>query len=148
MGLDPVIVEHRLVSILREIEFLKQNTTQSKVDFLDDEKSIKSIAKTIETITQFIIDIASHIIAQNKWGVPDSYKHAIITLEKNKVIEDSLSSNLQDLIAMRNIMVHRYLDVDYEIIWESVNRVISDAQTFVSVIKNFIKSIHKKNEES
>lgn len=140
MGLDPVIVEHKLVSILREVEFLKKNSTQSKVDFLDDEKSFKSTVKTIETITQFIIDIASHIIARKQWGVPDSYKHAIITLEKNKVLENSLSSNLQDLVAMRNIMVHRYLDVDYEIIWESVNKVISDAQTFVSAIKKFISS--------
>ncbi len=142
MGLDPVIVEHRLVSILREVEFLKQNATQSKVDFLEDEKSFKSIAKTIETITQFIIDIASHIIAQKQWGVPDSYKHAIITLEKNKVLENSLSSNLQDLVAMRNIMVHRYLDVDYEIIWESINKVIHDVQSFVSAIKKFISSFN------
>ncbi len=69
MGLDPDVVERRLAKILEEVEFLKSIRKQQLKEFLDDGKSIRSTAKAIETIVQSIIDISSHIVAQNHWGV-------------------------------------------------------------------------------
>jgi len=68
MGLDPDVVERRLAKILEEVEFLRSIRKQQLKEFLDDGKSLRSTAKAIETIVQSIIDISSHIVAQNHWG--------------------------------------------------------------------------------
>lgn len=140
VGLDIAIIERRLVAIREEVDFLNSIRNQTMEEFLRDGKSQRSAAKSIETIAHSMIDIASHIIAQKQWGVSESYKQAIITLSRKDVIGEKLSINLQDLIAMRNLLVHQYLETDYEIIWDSIPQVVEDAKAFVSAIKNFILS--------
>ncbi len=139
MGLNPVVVERRLAKILEEIEFLKFVKMQKLDEFLDDGKSLRSTAKAIETIAQSIIDICSHIVAQKHWGITDTYRGTIALLAANRVISDNLSSNLQQIVAMRNILVHQYLDVDFSIIWESIDLLLEDAPEFVAAIQRYLE---------
>lgn len=138
MGLDPDVVERRLAKILEEVEFLKSIRKQQLTEFLDDGKSLRSTAKAIETIVQSIIDITSHIVAQNHWGVTDTYRTTIALLATHKVIPEKLSANLQQVVAMRNILVHQYLDVDFRIVWDALDELIEDAPKFILAIRTFL----------
>ena len=140
MGFDSVVVERRLAMILDEVEFLKTIKQQKFNEFLSDGKSLRSTAKAIETIAQSIIDICSHIVAQKHWGITDTYRGTIALLASNHVISDNLSSNLQQIVAMRNILVHQYLDVDFSLIWESIDLLLEDAPEFVSAIQRYMKN--------
>ena len=140
MGLDPVVVERRLAKILEEVDFLNSIRTQELDDFLRDGKSLRSTAKAIETIVQSIIDISSHIVAQNHWGVTDTYRNTIALLATHQVISEHLSANLQQVVAMRNILVHQYLDVDFRIVWESLKELVEDAPTYIRAIKSYLKN--------
>jgi len=140
VGLDPVVVERRMAKILEEIEFLKTVKLQKLDEFIEDGKSLRSTAKAIETIVQSIIDISSHIVAQNHWGVTDTYRNTIALLATHKVIEDNLSSNLQQVVAMRNILVHQYLDIDFHIIWNSIENLSEDASEFIKAINRYLKN--------
>jgi uncharacterized protein YutE (UPF0331/DUF86 family) len=143
MGLDPDVVERRLAKILEEVEFLRSIRKQQLKEFLDDGKSLRSTAKAIETIVQSIIDISSHIVAQNHWGVTDTYRNTIAVLATHKVISSELSSNLQQVVAMRNILVHQYLDVDFHIVWNSIDSLIVDASDFIKTIQRYLKNNHE-----
>ncbi|MHA1137420.1 MAG: type VII toxin-antitoxin system HepT family RNase toxin [Candidatus Thorarchaeota archaeon] len=140
MGLDPVIVERRLVKILEEVDFLNSIRKQELDDFLRDGKSLRSTAKAIETIVQSIIDISSHIVAQNHWGVTDTYRNTIALLAKHQIISEDLSANLQKVVAMRNILVHQYLDVDFSIVWESLEELVEDALAYIGAIKSYLQN--------
>ncbi|MGY5871890.1 MAG: DUF86 domain-containing protein [Candidatus Thorarchaeota archaeon] len=140
MGLDPVVVERRLAKILEEVDFLNSIRKQELDDFLRDGKSLRSTAKAIETIVQSIIDISSHIVAQNHWGVTDTYRNTIALLATHQVISEDLSANLQQVVAMRNILVHQYLDVDFRIVWESLEELVEDAPTYIRAIKSYLKN--------
>ncbi len=139
MGIDSVVIERRLAMILDEVEFLKTIKQQKFNEFLSDGKSLRSAAKAIETIAQSIIDICSHIVAQKHWGLTDTYRGTIALLTTNHVISNNLSSNLQQIVAMRNILVHQYLDVDFGIIWESIDTLIKDSPEFTTAIQKYLK---------
>jgi len=138
VGFDSVVVERRLAMILEEVEFLKTIKKQKFNEFLGDGKSLRSTAKAIETIAQSIIDICSHIVAQKHWGITDTYRGTIVLLATNHVISENLSLNLQRIVAMRNILVHQYLDVDFNIIWESIDLLLEDAPEFVTGIQRYL----------
>jgi len=140
VGLDPVVVERRMTKILEEIEFLKTVKLQKLDEFIEDGKSLRSTAKAIETIVQSIIDISSHIVAQNHWGVTDTYRNTIALLATHKIIADNLSSNLQQVVAMRNILIHQYLDIDFHIIWNSIENLSEDASEFIKAINRYLKN--------
>ena len=140
MGFDSVVVERRLAMILEEVEFLKTIKQQKFNEFQSDGKSLRSTAKAIETIAQSIIDICSHLVAQKHWGIADTYRGTIALLAANHVISNNLSSNLQQIVAMRNILVHQYLDVDFSIIWESIDLLLEDAPEYVAAIQRYLKT--------
>ena len=138
MGLDAGVVERRLAMILEEIEFLKSIKKQSYNEFLNDAKSLRSSARAIETIAQAIIDICSHIVAQKHYGISDTYKGTIELLDSNQIISTKLASNLQRVIAMRNVFVHQYLDIDFKIVWKSIDSLLVDASEFVRVMQRYL----------
>lgn len=142
MGLDSAVVERRLAKIQEEMEFLRTIKKQNFDEFIEDGKSQRSTAKAIETIAQSVIDICSHIVAQNHWGVINSYRSTIALLATHRVLSKNLSLNLQQVIAMRNILVHQYLNIDLRIVWESIENLIEDSAKFIKAIMKFLKN-HK-----
>ncbi|MGV9169989.1 MAG: type VII toxin-antitoxin system HepT family RNase toxin [Promethearchaeia archaeon] len=74
---------------------------------------------------------------QNNWGIPETYKQTIELLETHKVIPQNLSENLKNLVSMRNILVHPYIDADYDILWNSLQRISSDARSYVSFMREY-----------
>ena len=125
--------------ILEEVEFLKTIKKQNRKEFLSDGKSLRSTARAIETIAQSIIDICSHVVAQKHYGISDTYKGTIEILANNHIISAGLSSNLQKVVAMRNVLVHQYLDIDFKIVWKSIDSLLVDAPEFVRAIQNYLK---------
>ncbi|MGM0686116.1 MAG: type VII toxin-antitoxin system HepT family RNase toxin [Promethearchaeati archaeon] len=93
----------------------------------------------MENLAQSILDISSHIIAQNNWGIPDTYKAMIGLLDTHDIISEELSENLKNLVSMRNILVHRYADPDYGILWNSLKQISLDARSFVSLMREYLE---------
>ncbi len=140
MGLDATIVERRLAIILKELEFLKTIKAQNYDEFLNDGKSLRATARAIETIAQSIIDVSSHIAAQKHYGISDTYKGTIELLAKNQIVSSSFASNLQKVIAMRNVLVHQYVEIDFRIVWAAIDSLLVDGPRFVRVIQKYIKA--------
>lgn len=140
MGLDATIVERRLAVILEELKFLKIIKAQSYDEFLTDGKSLRATARAIETIAQSIIDVSSHIVAQKNYGLSDTYKGTIELLAKNHLISSDLASSLQKVIAMRNVLVHQYIEIDFGIVWDAIDSLLVDAPRFVRAIEKYLKA--------
>jgi len=138
VGLDLSLIERRLAMILEENEFLKSIKKQNYNEFLNDGKSRRSTARAIETIAQSIIDICSHIVAQKHFGISDTYKGTIELVTQHHIISMDLATNLQKVVAMRNVLVHQYLDIDFEIVWNAIDTLLVDAHTFVQEIKKHL----------
>ncbi|MBD3158989.1 MAG: DUF86 domain-containing protein [Candidatus Lokiarchaeota archaeon] len=138
MAIDEIIVKRRLASNLEECQFIQQLEEMTHDEFIGDGRNLRASAKAIENISQLIVDIGSHIIAQSNWGIPETYKEAIELLGTHRVIPKNLTKNLKNLVSLRNIFVHRYIDADYDILWSSLERVLSDARSFVSFIREYL----------
>ena len=143
MGLDLPLIERRFAMILEEVEFLKSIRKQSYDEFLTDGRSLRSTARAIETIAQSIIDICSHIVAQKHYGISDTYKGTIELVTRHHIISIDLATNLQKVVAMRNVLVHQYLDIDFEIVWNAIDTLLIDAHTFVQEIKKHLNTESK-----
>lgn len=138
MGLDSSLVERRLAMILKELEFLKSIKKQSYNEFLNDGKSSRSTARVIETIAQSMINTCSHIVAQKHYGISDTYKGTIELMAQHHILSMDLAVNLQKVIAMRNVLVHQYLDIDFEIVWNAIDTLLIDSQSFIQEIKRHL----------
>ncbi|MCS4542316.1 MAG: DUF86 domain-containing protein [Euryarchaeota archaeon] len=121
------------VKLLREI---------TKVSFDDYSKSLKlqSIAeRNLQVCTEAIIDLSNVIISKMALKVPSAYKDTVRILRENKILENKLGKSIEDLIGIRNIIVHMYADVKAEIIHENLNEFIDTLERTLKSLLEFCK---------
>ncbi len=74
------------------------------------------IVLNLTRATQAAIDLASHVIATEGYGLPDSVAGAFSLLETQGVIDSELAGRLRKMVGFRNIAVHDYQTIDPRIV--------------------------------
>jgi len=64
------------------------------------------------TAIEGCVGIAHHIVAAEGWAAPDTNADAIRSLATNGVINDDLAAAVATATGFRNMLVHRYGDID------------------------------------
>jgi uncharacterized protein YutE (UPF0331/DUF86 family) len=59
-----------------------------------------------------IFDVADHILAGHFGAYSESYEESLRLLQANGVISAELFAEIRGLGGLRNILIHRYLDID------------------------------------
>ncbi len=62
--------------------------------------------------------IAHHLIADRGWRTPTTYREAFRILEDNGVLTAELAGQMEGWAGLRNVLVHIYLDIDRERLYE------------------------------
>ena len=72
-------------------------------------------------------------------GVPGEEEDVFDKLEKSKVITKKMKKTLKSMKGLRNILVHRYGEVDDELVFQNLKHNLSDFETFKKEILEFLK---------
>ena len=88
----------------------------------------------LQRAAQACIDLASHLVATEGYGLPDSLGATFSLLEERGVIAADLADRLRKMVGFRNIAVHDYQNVDPAIVEAIVTRHLPDLRQFVAEI--------------
>jgi uncharacterized protein YutE (UPF0331/DUF86 family) len=80
------------------------------------------------------IDLAMHLVASERLGVPQHARQAFELLEQAAWIEADLSLRMQRMIGFRNIAVHEYQKLDREIMLGIVRERLGDFEAFATTV--------------
>ncbi|WP_291465410.1 DUF86 domain-containing protein [Desulfobacula sp.] len=83
---------------------------------LDNFTHVDALVLNIERACQAAIDMAMHLVAENRYGIPQSSAHAFILLSDNNIIPKKLAESLQNMVGFRNLVVHNYQELDQAIL--------------------------------
>ena len=86
---------------------------------------------------QIIIDISCHLVVKNNLGNPKKYSDCIELLEKNDYISNDLKEKLSKIVGLRNILIHEYIDIEIEKLYDLVDKV-DDFKSFTEEIIDYI----------
>ncbi|MDF1538803.1 MAG: DUF86 domain-containing protein [Candidatus Thorarchaeota archaeon] len=131
MTVDPHVVKLRLDMILSHIEELKEVSQNAEDSFLSNSILRRATERSLQLIAQAIIDICTHIVAHNHWGAPQTYSDTVREVSNRGMIEKGLSSRLVELVKLRNVIVHLYLEIDPKIVYRSAVLAVTDAKLFI-----------------
>jgi len=129
------VIENKLDNLLRCISRIEDKTPSDKSELNSslDLQDILSI--NIERAVQACVDIAAIVISDSNYPYPSTMGEAFEILEKMKVIDGDLKIKLQNAVGFRNILVHDYTKVNWDIVWSIVTKNISDFKKFVKAIE-------------
>lgn len=94
-----------------------------------------SIILNLQRACEAAIDIASRIISIRELGLPQSSREVFLLIEKNGVISQDLSKQMQAMVGFRNIAVHDYQKVNLEIVKSIIIHQLTDFTKFTQAVK-------------
>ena len=104
--LETLLRDLRGVAMVRRERFLSDRALQAQAE------------RWLHLTTECLLDLAHHLIADRGWRTPDTYRQAARILREEGVITEEAASIMEGLAGLRNVLVHLYLDVDEERVWE------------------------------
>ncbi|HID18601.1 TPA: DUF86 domain-containing protein [Candidatus Bathyarchaeota archaeon] len=72
-----------------------------------------------------MIDVCKHIVASKRLGVIRDYKDFPLKLAERGLMDRKLAEKLSDYAKLRNVIVHRYIEVDYELLYEKALELVN-----------------------
>lgn len=125
------------VSIIERCLVRVQDVYSSSPENLNDYTKQDSIVLNIQRACEASIDLAMHIIAENKLGVPQHSRDAFEILKANQIITEKIAKNMKAMVGFRNIAVHDYQIIHLGILQKIVESHLQDFKEFSSqIIKN------------
>lgn len=90
------------------------------------------IERLLELLVQVSVDITTHELAE-LGIVPETYRKAFESAGHEGLLPPDLAASLADAAGLRNVLVHLYEDIDYEIVAASIGRALRDFSRFLDV---------------
>lgn len=79
--------------------------------------------RNLQVYIEFIIDMSSYILSKLNVEVPETYKGIVRKIKDIGVIDEKLEQKLQEIVGLRNIIVHMYADVRAEAIYDNLGDI-------------------------
>ena len=127
----------RLERFNKALEILEELKTKKKEVFVNDLWLVSVAERNIQIAAEFAVDLGNSLLAGLGEEIPDSYKKTITELGKLGVIDNE--KEVKEIIGMRNLLVHLYADVKYDLIFDSLDEIVSNLRKFVDKILTLMK---------
>ena len=92
------------------------------------------IVLNLERAIQNCVDIALHVISRSEMTVPDTMAKTFQTLKQLGCIGEQTADNLSKAVGFRNIAVHAYQNIDWQIVYDIITVRLDDFKDFARQI--------------
>jgi len=83
------------------------------------------------------IDLANHVIKNHQMKIPSSSAESFEILQKQGVIKPELAERLKKMVYFRNLAIHRYQQMDLEIVKSVIVSSLDDLIAFGDRVLKF-----------
>lgn len=122
----------KLEELVKSIKKLQNLVDRKK--FLTDDIVRKAIERYLQLAIEATLDIADQIINEEGFRKPEDYKENIIILGENKILPKNFAYKFSAAAGFRNILVHDYIKLDNEKIFEHFKNDAKDIEKFMKYI--------------
>jgi uncharacterized protein YutE (UPF0331/DUF86 family) len=130
---DEPLIAKRLAFIEACVHDLR---TLARVELIDhDVREQRFIEHTLQLAIQAALDVASHIVSDERLGEPATNQELFALLSKHGWTAPGQLPALRAMAGFRNVLVHGYADVDRAIVRDVVEHHLDDLLGFVAGIR-------------
>lgn len=133
-----VLVEHKLALLQDKKRELQSYKIASFADFKSKDYMQKAVEKVLQEMVEVCLDVAKHIIADEKLRVPEDVRDSVRILAESNVITESTSEKLAKMVGFRNLIVHLYEKIDLAIVYGVYSKHLTDFDQFSKEVLNYL----------
>ncbi len=128
------IIINKITSLQRCVQRARSIYKNKQKDFLYDFDAQDAAILNILRACELAIDLANYLIKQNKIGIPTSSAESFDLLSQNNIISFELAEKLKKMVSFRNISVHEYQKINYQIVIAVIENELDDLIRFTEII--------------
>lgn len=132
------IIIRKLNQLETTINQLRKLQKYSFDEVKDDLEKLWAIEHGLQIAIQIIIDIGNHMIAEIGENEIDKYTDIFDKLVKHDIIPSEFAINIKGMIGFRNLLVHRYGEVNVEVVYDILQNRLYDFERFVGYVQSHI----------
>ncbi|MED3689788.1 MULTISPECIES: type VII toxin-antitoxin system HepT family RNase toxin [Peribacillus] len=129
--------------ILNKISVIERCINRVKDVYANDPENLKdytkqdSIILNIQRACESSIDLAMHIVAEQRLGLPQTSRDAFDMLQTHSIIDENIAKRLKAMVGFRNIAVHDYQTINLDILEKIVDNHLGDFTDYTKQILSF-----------
>ena len=126
--------------ILNKISIIERCVHRIREEYADQPANLNNFTKqdsiilNLQRACEASIDLAMHIVAEKKLGLPQNSRDAFTFLEKEEVISSPLSQKMKAMVGFRNIAVHDYQEVNLVILQKILEDHLVDFMEYTKTV--------------
>lgn len=138
--MDQLILAAKLESLRRCLQRVEDKKPVRLQLLIENEDIQDILVLNLTRAVQLCVDIGSHIISTSNLTAPNTMGEVFTALEKLDAITPQTCDTLKKSVGFRNIAVHNYDAINWEIVFAICNRSLADFSTFAKEIDTFSSS--------
>lgn len=119
-------------NILTELQKIERN------EFVNTVAIYGLAERYLHLSVECIIDIANILIASLGWRKPEDNAAAMLILSEKGVVSQNFAQTLCAMVRFRNILVHIYLNIDRNKVYDVLQNNLSDFDRFANSVRQFL----------
>lgn len=110
------IILNKTESIERCVKRVRDTFSGNESKLTTDYTVQDVIILNLHRACEAAIDIAMHVVKIKKLGIPKDSREAFTLLGKADLIPKKLAAKLEKMVGFRNIIIHGYTEINYDIV--------------------------------
>jgi len=137
--MDQVILAQKLESLRRCIRRVEEKTPADVERLVQDPDIQDILVLNLTRAVQLCVDIGSHVISESNEPAPSTMGDVFSTLEKLGIIAPTTCQALKKAVGFRNVAVHNYAVINWEIVFAICQKSVVDFRQFAKEITEYRK---------
>ncbi len=132
--MDKQLTNRKLLSLKRCLDRISLVLPASAQALKNDVDAQDIISINLQRAVQLCVDLALMQISQTDARVPDTMAGAFSSLNADGLLSDQVATSLTAAVGFRNISVHQYDAVDWDIVFAICTKHLGDLTEFARII--------------
>lgn len=127
----------RMAFIEEELKDLEEHLDLDFKGYTTQKKVRREVERIIENVLNASIDLAKILLAGEDVEVPATYRETFEKLGKIGLLAEEVAGQIADLVRLRNVLAHQYLDLK----WETIHKFIEKGP---QAIQELVRAVNER----
>ena len=129
--MSPEVIARKLIRLAQYLRHIDPYRDADYREFITDHYKVERL---LELLLMTASDIVFHLLSMKGEPAPGSYRAAFLRAGEMGVLTQTLSTHLALGAGLRNILVHEYEEIDYELLHRSIPQILDDLALFIEEV--------------
>lgn len=132
-------IRQKVADIKEALSVLRAYARWEDDAFLNNREAIRSARYAFIVLVEAAANIANHLCARLLQKAPTSYGGAFLSLAEDGMVSSDLAGRLAKMAGFRNLLVHRYGDVDDQRMLKMMRNDLGDLDAYLHAVEYVLR---------